>query len=908
VKRPTAIRPRCPVARFNRRPTPGLVGAVALFLGLFVAGAALATSVNLRVDRQKVSESDTVTVQVVARGSYDEIVPPTSEGFDFESSGRSSQVSIIGTRMERSDTYTYVGRPRRVGKHGVSAVVLRLRGKDVARSNTLEIEVVGERASLGTAVPPEQAVDMRRYLGEKFFVRPQIAATRPYAGQPFVLSYELFWSRRTHVSGIRELSAPKYTGFEVEDLLGGKPQEQEPARFGGAPYFRQMTRKVLLTAATPGSYEVLGPRYRVDAGDIFSTRAYKVGPPPMKIDVRAVPEDGKPAAYQDGSVGRLEVDGWLLERNKPVRERKVKVGERVLLHLEVRGMGNLYGLSKLGPGAMAGMDVEPLQGRPDEHVKVTANGTEGKRVWQYVLTFSSGGRFEIPAVSFHSFDPYDEKYKTSAAGPFVIHVAGPQTAPAKAPVNPKAPGTTAKPRGVMSAKVGEAPVPTLDPWVRLRPIAAEAKLAKTQVVQWTDASWFWPAASLPWLFALLLGVGRVGASIRARGSDDRDVALALKTARKAIDTARGQADGGYAALRAAAAVYLATRADLNLAGATWAAVRTRLRDRGVSEPDVETLIEQLEHCDYARFAPTGDPGKDLERTAVTLARVLESIDATLPRGTLPKGSSSVSVGSIALLVGGAAVLGAMTLPTVAVAASVDQEFAAANQAFIAHDYKDAQARYERLLKHNLPAAAIHYNLANTLVRLDRLGEAVGHFKHALRLEPDARLRGDITANLELCRDQLAERARRRHRILHIFDESTEVEVALGRAAPRTLLGGLILGLGLAIVALLLVGWGPWRSGPAPVRVKFAVGLACVLQLAAGAWLAHAQGIDTTARFGVVVEEDAPMSPCTGVGETVDLPEGLEVRTLRTRPDGRVEVRLPNGRIGCMKPTALYRTS
>jgi hypothetical protein len=63
--------------------------------------------------------------------------------------------------------------------------------------------------------------------------------------------------------------------------------------------------------------------------------------------------------------------------------------------------------------------------------------------------------------------------------------------------------------------------------------------------------------------------------------------------------------------------------------------------------------------------------------------------------------------------------------------------------------------------------------------------------------------------------------------------------------------------------------------------------------------------DATVVKAVVVEEDEPLSACTGVGEPIGLPEGLEVRRLRELADGRVEVRLANGRQGCVRAAALY---
>ena len=890
-------------------PFRGLISFAVVALLTLVSAAAWAqdAEIKLRVDRNTLSEDDQLTVRVIASGAYDEVVAPTSDGFDFTSAGRSSQVSIIGSHMQRSDTYTYVGRPRRQGKHTISPAMLRSRGRVVARSPAVEIVVTSAREALGKAVTPEAAADPRRLQGEAFFVLPQLSTPKPFAGQPFVMTFQLFWSRRVHVTNIRELSGPKYGGFEVEDLLGGRPREQEPTRLGGAPYFRQTTRQVLLTAAAPGKFEVLGPRYRVEAGDIFSQRAYKVGPPPIAIEVRPVPREGRPVTFADGNIGSLELDGWLLDRDRPVRQRKVQVGERVVLHLEVRGAGNLFGIEPLKPPQLAGMRIQALPSRPDEHVKTSANGTEGKRIWQHVLTFEHGGRFELPALKFAAFDPFEERFVESTAGPFVVEVDGPAPATGQ-PSGASKPGSSASslaatPPATTGVRPEPVALPKGDPWQRLRPIAAQARLAQTSAVQWTELPWFWRLAGLPWALGLLFGLGRFGARWRQAGAGQRRRDNALELAERAIDQARSQGKDGYRALRDAVAVYLDARAGLRPGGLTWAELSTALRRHGGAEQAVAAVVAGLEQCDAMQYAPMAGQS-DLDTVADRLMHGLRALDQTL--SSAEKGRDLGKKAGLVLLLAGplaAALLGA---PGTARAGSVDDAFTAANRAYVKGDYEQARRAYEDLLRHDLPAAAIHYNLGNTLVRTGRLGEAIGHFKQAQRMEPDERLAADIAANLKLVRDQLAERSRRRHRILHIFDQSAEVDVALARAAPTTLLGVLTLAGGFAAFLLLLIIAWPGRP-PTHWSTRATLAAALVVHVGAGGWLWHAQRVEDTVRYSVVVQEDAPLSPCSGVGETVDLPEGLEVRQLRTRPDGRIEVRLPNGRSGCMKAQTLYGT-
>lgn len=872
----TAATQRAGIVRPRRRSASAraLWAALALLLVFARPAAAAANArVQMQVNPTRVTEGDAIQIEVTCSGDYDEIVPPTSDGFDLEQSGRSSQVSIMGSRVVRSERYSFVGTARRKGRHLIRGAKLRKAGSEVAIGQDAMVEVVDARASLGPALTPEEAASPNRYVGEPFFVRPSIAVLRPYVHQPFVLTYDLYWSRNQNVTALREIGEPNYGTLAVEDLLSGVKTQQQAVRFAGGAYTQQTTRKVLLTATRPGAHEILGPRYRVDVSNFFDSRAFKVGPPPIRIETRALPEQGRPASFAAGAVGALRIDGWLLERGRKTQQLALEPGERAVLAYQVRGTGNLYGLRALEPPMLQGMRIEALPGGgSSESVEMGPNGPEGSRTWQMTIAFDAPGTYTIPALEWAAFDPAEERYVTSSAGPFTIEVKGEAVAPAAA-----------------DADAPEAPKPARR---ELRPIAAEARLAEVDPGTIADAGWLPLAAGLPWLLGLVFGFGLLLQRRRALRAPEARVAGALAVAEQALATARAEAD--YGAARAAVDAYLQTRIDLQSRGMTFAALADALHRAGAPAAPTTALVTQLEHCDYARFAPSEDRGADVGRTIDALQRALAEIDAGLGA---PRAPSNRALG-VLLLLGAAA--GALCGPLPAHAGTLDAGFLAANEAYLAGELETARRGYEALLQHELPSPAVHYNLGNTLVRLGRLGEAVAHYRVAQRLGPDAALSVDLQQNLSLARERLAEDSRRRHRILHVFDESPELSVAIARAAPQSLLGWLLL-LAAWIALPLVVLAARTRKRTFTLAAAAAIGV----HVLATMWLVSARVTLRNAQTAIVVQSDTPLEACTGVGEPIDLPEGLEVRRLRTRPDGRAEVRLPNGRRGCVPATALY---
>lgn len=872
---------------------------------LAAATARAEARVELVVSAPRVSVGDSLTVEVVASGDYDGFGPPTSDGFDFENAGRSSRVSIVNGHVERSESLTFSAMPRRPGRWLIRGPQLLADGRVVARAEDVTVEVVDARDALGPAVTPEEASDLRQYVGQAFFVRPELMVRQPYIGQPFVIAWDLYVARNQNVARLGLIGEPNYGELTVEELQRGQQVEPEMVRFGGSPFARHRVAKVLLTSHKAGDAEILGPNFRIDVSNFMNARAHRAGARPMKITVRPLPTEGRPASFQPGAVGQFAWSGWLLERGRRVQSLKAMTGERVVVGYEASGRGNLHGLQKVAPPTLSGMQVEEL---PDDHgqaISFDASGPHGKRTWQYTLSFERPGVYALPERKFAAFDPEREAYVEAAVMAMTIRVEGPNLAPSGLPSpepaqgppgvagEPAAAPTAAAP-GTKGAPAGAADAP------RLRPLAAVLGRPPGPDEAAAESPWLWPLGLSPWLLMALAWLAqRLRQRLRASDAGASALSEAL-TALQASAGTGGQGDG-FARQRAAVDAYLAQRAAIRASGQTFVAIRAALRAQGAADVDVDALIVALEHCDFARFAPVGDRDADLQRSAAELERCLRALDVRLAPTTAspPRGGH----GAAALVLPLCLALGAALAVQDACAAGVDAEFEAANRALLAGDPAAAEAGYRGLLRVGQGSAALHYNLGNALTPQGKLGAATGHYRAALRAEPAPELREDIEANLALVRDRLAEASRRRHRILHVFDESAELEVVLARAAPRAALRAVV-----ALAGFLAVGawlWGRRRSGAARLwRTGAAVALG-LTQLLAGGWLLHAQQTLQATRSAIVARADAPLEACVGVSEPVELPEGLEVRWMGERADGRIEVRLPNGRLGCVDPSALY---
>ncbi|MSQ84470.1 MAG: hypothetical protein EXR77_16580 [Myxococcales bacterium] len=867
---------------------------------LLTASAALASArAQLQTSTRRLVLDEELRVTISASGEFSQMTELASPGFEFRSAGRQSQVSIVNGDIERVENFTFVGTPSQVGKFTIGPVELYLGGQVVARTAAVEIEVVGHVEVTGPAVAADQASDLRRYAGQTAFVRPVLSNSSPFVGEPVVLTYELYWSRNTQISGVRETAGPKYSDLDPFDLLKQRP-EAESVQIGGRVYQRTITHRVLLTPQRSGKALLQGPIFRLDMGDFFETRAVKVAAPLLELTVREVPTQGRPAGHDPNSVGSLRARAQLSAGGTVSPNQRVKVGERLLLQYEVSGEGNILNLKAITPPPVAGMTVEALPTRATDGVQHSERGTHGQRIWQYVVSFEHPGRFEVAAVQFGCYDPKTSAYTVDTLGPFVVDVIGegpaavPTTGAYRAgsvvPAVIGGPAHTGQPEslgGPPKAALPQRQVP--------RPIAAQLELGASHDQPWHARSWIWVVGSVPWLLMGLLWLLGLWRRRQAALAPQRARASALDLALGELETTATLAqDAAYPVMRRTVAAYLTCNGISDPLNASEAVFVARLGQRGIDNNAARKLSELLQHCDYARYAPSSDYAGAAVSTATDLATTLRLVE------TQWKAPDAMPNAVFVALVG-LGLCGTLLAVNPVLAVSLDAEFAAANRQYVSGNFGGAAAAYARLLARGAPSAALHYNLANAQYQSNQMGWAVAHYRQALRLQPTADLRQDIEASLASVRSDLAELARRRHQTLHVFDESPEIDIALSRAAPRSALALLVMLAGAGVLGLF--EWQRRRSiNWKPMTVLC---ILAVVQIAAGAWLAFAAHIDATVTTAVVIEEDAALRACRGVGEPTGLPEGIELRQIAELADGRMHVRLSNGRQGCMAAAALH---
>lgn len=238
-----------------------------------------------------------------------------------------------------------------------------------------------------------------------------------------------------------------------------------------------------------------------------------------------------------------------------------------------------------------------------------------------------------------------------------------------------------------------------------------------------------------------------------------------------------------------------------------------------------------------------------------------------------------------LLVSGALAGGGVTAASDADAARdvLAKDYSAAVQAYLDGQYERAQGLFEGLLAAGWRNGPLYFNLGNTYLQRDSLGEAIRAYRRAELFMPRD---GDLRHNLALARGQVAEPVGAKGPLYALRSIAFWYDLGTLRE-----LGFATVGAWLLVCAV--VAWSV-AAGSVVSRVGAGVSVA-LLVLAGGSWAIKYREL-TRVDAQVVVNGDADVRAGPSSGQTVAFTasEGTEVTVLASegayrrvhRADGR----------------------
>lgn len=592
---------------WTRRALGPILGLVlGGLIGLLPAAALAKGSLNVRADKAEIALGDLVTLTIRAstdsgaRGQLELAAPPLD---DWNLVGQSESTRVDGFRGTRTTSITLQLQPKKAGRLGIGAFTLKL------PDGPLKSEPISITVRDGGVAPPTAPAAPGRTPGapagqgeggtssavpdEVVFLRWEVDRDSVWLGQQ--IDARLYIYVREGI-GIRDFKPGEIdlTGFWNEQHPQQRRRRTRRMTLGGLRFERQEVAHYTLFPLRAGDRalpevgaEMVVRQMRAFGGPRSIVNRVAAAVP---ITVKSLPKNA-PKGFGGPAVGDTRLSA-------SVDQRRIDASQGVQLTVVTRSEGLVQNVPPVQLPPLNDFKVFPAA--TDTRSERRSGKMNGVRRQSWLLRPNRGGRLVIPSLELPYFDPDGGAYRTARTTPIAVQVQG-------------EPGVE---------QPEDAPI---ERGPALRDIHPEVDLQAS--AETGLGPWFWAALfGAPLLFGLLLGGERMRerrdatAGSRAARTAARDARLALER----LVEKGGEARAGYSAVARIIVDYLETRFGAAFNGLTRDGMTAALAERGIKRAAIDGLLEELDACDFARFAPAADAASGL---AVAAGRAADAIDA-----------------------------------------------------------------------------------------------------------------------------------------------------------------------------------------------------------------------------------------------------------------------------------------
>jgi len=555
------------------------------------------------VSKQRLGVNERLRVDFEMNQDGDNFRPPSFQGFTVVGGpNQSISKQWINGKASFSKTFSYFLQPNATGTLKIGQAEIEIDGT-VYKTIPIEITVTG------AVEKPKDPNDPVAAAEDNVHLVAEVSKNDPYLNEAFTVVYKLYVSRETAVNGWNELDAPKFADFWSQSI-DEKQFKVYDGSYDGKPYRYVILRRTLLYPQKTGelTIEPLALNINVEAPtnrrDIFGMRITRpakitVTAPTRKVNVKALPEDGKPENFS-GAVGNFDFD-------VVASKTKLDAQEALDLTLTAKGNGNLKLFTLPKPKLPSALEVYEPENEQD--VRVSLNGMAGSNSARYTIVPQQKGSYPIPPIRFSYFDPATEQYKTLSSDEIVIDVEN-------------GPATLAT-----SDKADKIPVEETKQFAYIK---SDAKLKPMNQDRFFGSTAFWsllvtPVVLIP--LAILFGRKRRAYQNDVKGNRLRK---ADKLARKYLGDAKkslGDQTAFYLALEKCLHNYLKARLNIQTSEMSKERISQLLQDRGVTVETTAAFLKLLESCEFARYTPSSSDA--MQHDYEQASRVISEIDKQL---------------------------------------------------------------------------------------------------------------------------------------------------------------------------------------------------------------------------------------------------------------------------------------
>lgn len=307
------------------------------------------------------------------------------DDFEVVSTSQISNTSTVNGKTNRYATLQVALKPKQVGTFSLKALVEH-KGKEY-ESDTIVINVKEQDPSLS-----QEESDV--------FVKTKISKDSLYAGESFVLTYELYAAKNITDYGF--IDTPTFSGM-MQKQVDNEQLHHSQVSIGNKQYIKY---EILQTVLTPTqNKDIHIPAFHMavllDSGDIFTRgEQISVATEAVTIPVKDLPEEGRPKNFS-GLVGRLTAKATY-------DSDSVTFGEAVTLQVQIQGDMQLATVNEID--ILVDL-AEVYQSEKEGIVNIKASGyTESKEI-EAVIVPKTAGDIVIDPIRLNYFDTQTKQYE-----------------------------------------------------------------------------------------------------------------------------------------------------------------------------------------------------------------------------------------------------------------------------------------------------------------------------------------------------------------------------------------------------------------------------------------------------------------------------------------------------------------
>ena len=327
-----------------------------------------------------------------------------------------------------SVTFTYILLAKEEGTFTIPAAKITAAGKELT-SNSVTIKVLPEgqnpQGRQGQRGARQSNTSIN--IGEQdLFVRATLSKSNVYEQEAVLLTYKVYSAvNLTNLS----YPSPELKGFNIQEVDLPQNKQFELEHYNGRNYNTVVWRQFVLFPQESG--ELVIPA--VDFEAVVAVQSRRSMDPfemmfngfsgyvnvnkdlrsnSLKLNVEKLPE-GRPAGFS-GAVGDFDI-------KSTISSTDLKTNSEFTLKVTVKGAGNMRLMSN--PVLELPVEFEAYDPVIDNKFRLTSNGFQGEKVYEYLITPKANGTYTIPGAKFTYFNARTKQYQTIESEAFEVKVA-----------------------------------------------------------------------------------------------------------------------------------------------------------------------------------------------------------------------------------------------------------------------------------------------------------------------------------------------------------------------------------------------------------------------------------------------------------------------------------------------------